>query len=97
MISLGPFENEDQLLNACIAHVRRHGFAVTEDRAGFEPVAELRERIGIRLPSYFTKLLHHPECPHFLSVRGASGRFLKIKCNPHLDAWLRAHVDNQRA
>lgn len=96
MISLGPFDTVEQMINGAIDLVRRHGFYVTEDRSEFETVADFRSRMDIRAPSYLAKLLAHPDCPHFISVRGTSGRILKLKSNPQLEAWIAAHHDQQR-
>lgn len=87
MISLGPFETIDALVNAAIDLLRREGFQVVAASDAWETPGKTRMRLGIKAAT-FSNLLRAPDCPAFQAIRGASGRILKLKCNPVLEGWL---------
>lgn len=90
MITFGPFETTHEVINKAIELLQAEGFTVNVDRDGWETPAQLRERLGFEHPSALTRLLQHPECPHFRKLVGER-KLLKLRSNSALENFLLAH------
>lgn len=92
MITLGPFDTLDQAVNGAINLLRTEGYVVTIAHEDFVPLKAYRERFVCPHPSHFNRLLSKEDCPDFRSLRGDTGRIVKIQPNPSLDAWLETRL-----
>lgn len=99
--SLGPFENEDQLVNTCLDQLRRRGYRVTlpgwngPESPGIR-LKELAQRLGVTV-STVSLALNHRDCPPVNTRRGPTGRLLEIRPNAPFSAWLLRHLSRDPA
>jgi hypothetical protein len=94
MIHLGPFDTQDQLLNAAITLVRESGFLIMPADSGLAWVTPAQLGKCLRIAgSYLTRLLRAPDCPPFFANRGDTGRIIKLQPSPALIDYLAARRD----
>ena len=85
--TIGPFGNEQDLINHAIDLLRRRGFVVRHDDAPWETPARVRDRFHMASSS-LTQKLASPRCPWFAARRGPTGRIITMRVNPDLKEWL---------
>ncbi|CAN5548476.1 hypothetical protein BH09VER1_BH09VER1_24840 [soil metagenome] len=85
-------------LNEAISLLNAHGFRVVSETAPLEKAATIRRRICPHLNSTdVSKRLASRHCPPFTAERSASGRILRLRLNPELEAFLRQPHQNSTA
>ena len=80
---------DDEQINAAIDLLRVNGYSVLL-AGGFhwETPGEFRFRHQVST-AHFDRRVKAPPCPHFLALRGPSGRILKLRSNPDFEEWMK--------
>ena len=82
----------DGRINAAITLLRENGYSVDLPKHlhRLETPGEFRTRLQIST-THFMRRLATQGCPEFYRECGPSGRILKMRSNPDLDAFMRQH------